>query len=340
MAAGGAAALILAACGFGAPEPAKGPVLAEIHAGRNIGPPVIGAGSVWVANRGDGTVSRIDPATNRVVATITIGNPIALQDQSCGPASIHSLMRDTLLIRRCDEPFDIATDGTRVWAIDNTNRTLAEIDPATNQVARRLTVGEVSFGIAYGEGSLWLTNVFANPHSVIRLDPSTGQRQATITGLPIGGATGIAVGAGAVWTAANKDQAVLRIDPATNRVVATIPVRQYPLAVSVGPGAVWVHNEDSSSVSRIDPATNQVVAEVPAPPPVGGPGVDAMAAGPDGLWVPGVTLQHVDPATNRVAGIIDLSGGGVTEGFSSLWMTSVVGTVQRIDPQAATPVRS
>ena len=32
-----------------------------------------GAGSIWVANAGDGTVSRIDPITGRVVRTIDVG---------------------------------------------------------------------------------------------------------------------------------------------------------------------------------------------------------------------------------------------------------------------------
>jgi YVTN family beta-propeller protein len=33
----------------------------------------VGAGAVWVVNRNDGTVSRIDPDRNEVVATIAIG---------------------------------------------------------------------------------------------------------------------------------------------------------------------------------------------------------------------------------------------------------------------------
>ena len=33
----------------------------------------VGAGSVWVANNGDGTVSRIDPDTDTVVARIETG---------------------------------------------------------------------------------------------------------------------------------------------------------------------------------------------------------------------------------------------------------------------------
>ena len=31
---------------------------------------LVAEGSVWVANRGDGTISRVDPATNRAIATI------------------------------------------------------------------------------------------------------------------------------------------------------------------------------------------------------------------------------------------------------------------------------
>ena len=32
-----------------------------------------GAGAVWVANRGDGSISRIDPATNDVTDVIPVG---------------------------------------------------------------------------------------------------------------------------------------------------------------------------------------------------------------------------------------------------------------------------
>jgi YVTN family beta-propeller protein len=32
-----------------------------------------GAGSLWVANSGDGTVTRIDPVSGRVVETIAVG---------------------------------------------------------------------------------------------------------------------------------------------------------------------------------------------------------------------------------------------------------------------------
>ena len=34
-----------------------------------------GAGAVWVANRGGKSLSRVDPASSRVTATIDLGRP-------------------------------------------------------------------------------------------------------------------------------------------------------------------------------------------------------------------------------------------------------------------------
>jgi YVTN family beta-propeller protein len=36
----------------------------------------------------------------------------------------------------------------------------------------------------------------------------------------------------------------------------------YPVAIAVGEGAVWVANHDGRSISRIDPKTNRVVATI------------------------------------------------------------------------------
>jgi YVTN family beta-propeller protein len=43
------------------------------------------AGSIWVASRGDGTVTRVDPTTNELVGTIEVGaSPTALAADSDG----------------------------------------------------------------------------------------------------------------------------------------------------------------------------------------------------------------------------------------------------------------
>jgi DNA-binding beta-propeller fold protein YncE len=59
---------------------------------------------------------------------------------------------------------------------------------------------------------------------------------------------------------ANHDErTVTRIDQASGKVVADIPVPSEPHRVAYGTGAAWVGNWHDNSVSRIDPETNRVV---------------------------------------------------------------------------------
>ena len=77
------------------------------------------------------------------------------------------------------------------------------------------------------------------------------------------GPTGIAFGEGSVWVANSLDGTVSRIDPATNRVTALIPVGEGPDGIAVGSGAVWVSGEFSEAIARIDPVENRVVERIP-----------------------------------------------------------------------------
>ena len=57
-------------------------MLARVRVGRTPGDGAIdAAGRVWIPNKGDGTVSQIDPATNRVVETVQVGgSPFVLNE--------------------------------------------------------------------------------------------------------------------------------------------------------------------------------------------------------------------------------------------------------------------
>ena len=97
------------------------------------------------------------------------------------------------------------------------------------------------------------------------------------------------------------------IDTATNMVVATIPVGEYPFGIAVTPDGkhAYVANNLSGNVSVIDTTTNTVVATVP----VGTPFLTGVAVTPDGKHVyiakalaPGTpgTVSVIDTATNTV----------------------------------------
>ena len=100
---------------------ASGPARAIVGVGQRPAIAAVGAGAVWVPNTGDGTVTKIDPATNRVVATISIGNQLAFYHGECeGKGSVHSFMVTSFHVRRCDLPSAVATATAAPITVSNT----------------------------------------------------------------------------------------------------------------------------------------------------------------------------------------------------------------------------
>jgi virginiamycin B lyase len=100
-----------------------------------------GAGSAWTLNQGDGTVSRVDAKTGKLIANIALGVP--------GSGG------------------EIAFGEGHVWATVF-QIPITEIDPATNTVIKQW-FGEGGDSIRVGHGSIWLSNLRA--HNVWRLSP-------------------------------------------------------------------------------------------------------------------------------------------------------------------------
>jgi DNA-binding beta-propeller fold protein YncE len=67
----------------------------------------------------------------------------------------------------------------------------------------------------------------------------------------------VAFGADAVWVTSSKDDAVMRVDAASDEV-REIPVGNGPTGIAFGEDRVWVANSRDGTVSRIDPETSDV----------------------------------------------------------------------------------
>jgi YVTN family beta-propeller protein len=174
--------------------------------------------SVWVANTGDATVSRIDPKTRRVLSTTSTGG--AIDGLGAGPAG--------------------------VWVTDLARAQAARLDPEfRGAVGARVRISNNApfYGargpVAVGRAAVWIGNGSA---AVIRIDPSTGKREARVD---VGNSpAAVAVGASAVWVADDEDNTVTRIDPrSANAVVETIQVGASPSAVAVGEGSGLGHEQ-------------------------------------------------------------------------------------------------
>src|SRR5439155_25122147 len=87
-------------------------------------------------------------------------------------------------------------------------------------------------------------------------------RNAVIARIKVSPPEATAAGAGAVWLSYPLNDEVSRVDPATNKVTASIHVGPQPTGIAVSRSAVWVADAGGPSVSRIDPATNRVVATI------------------------------------------------------------------------------
>ena len=100
-------------------------------------------------------------------------------------------------------------------------------------------------------------------HVTARFKVAPAAAEATGVMAPyIGGwtAEGLAYGSGSIW-ATDRSGAVVRFDPSTQKVVATIadPVG-FPITDATSAGSVYIANWHAQTVDRIDPATNAVAA--------------------------------------------------------------------------------
>jgi YVTN family beta-propeller protein len=130
----------------------------------------VGGGSVWIANSGDATVSRFNPATFEE-----------------GPLRSPSVGR---------RPTGIAFGEGAVWVANAGGDDVTRIDPRTYDTAT-IPVGEGPSAIAVGAGAVWVANSGAG--TVSRIDPATEEVVSTID---VGNApAGIAVSDGVVWVA-------------------------------------------------------------------------------------------------------------------------------------------
>ena len=159
------------------------------------------------------------------------------------------------------------------------------------------------------------------------------------------GPSGLASADGFIWTANSRAGSVSRVDPKTNAVDKTVSIAcptaclagPQPLAMASTDQAIWVRNVGNGTVVKIDPKTPQVVALIEVDSFYGRDGQDAIGIMPSALWLSGISLQRIDPASNRVSRISAEGGITLTAGFDSLWVTDTIGHINRIDPQRLHP---
>jgi len=130
---------------------------------------------------------------------------------------------------------------------------------------------------------------------------------------------------GSVWVSSNSGGTLVRVDPATNTVIGETPVGPGPRFLTVGAGSVWVLNQGNGTIARVDAETGKRTALIPA----GIPGLGGEIAFGDGaVWatVFDFPITRIDATTNTVTSQWHGAGGdSIRVGHGSVWLTSLMG---------------
>ncbi|HWE51117.1 MAG TPA: hypothetical protein VG273_15095 [Bryobacteraceae bacterium] len=219
--------------------------------------------SLWAPACGANSLSRIDPKTFKVTATVP-----------SGAADING---------------SIAADADSIWMLSDSKETLSRIDPDQNAVVGELRVPAGCDNLTFAETALWLACPGEN--RVYRINPATNQVEKTIEVSP--GPQALVSGAGSIWVLCGKDGKIDRIDPKTNKVSKSIDlgVSGAKGRIAFGEGAIWV-TMTGFPLTRVDPVSESVAQQFY------GEGGGAILVSPGAIWLSNLndgTLLRIDP---------------------------------------------
>lgn len=197
-----------------------------------------GVGSLWVIADSRGTIARIDPIANAVVAEI----------HTDAGAS------------------DLAFGESALWVANPEKGTVTRINPHNNLIVKSIPVAGGPVELAVGEGVLWTWN--RTDGSLSRINAVENEVEATIKpGLGSGDAR-IAIGDGSIWIS-RAGATLSRVDLRTNHV-AQIFTGAASGAIAVAHGSLWLA-VSPKTVWRLDPrrieATRVAIPARPKAPP-------------------------------------------------------------------------
>jgi virginiamycin B lyase len=265
---------------------------AVIHLGKTADWVAITPDAVWVGTTGPYAVHRIDPKTNRRVASVQLpGAPCAgltsgfgsLWVPLCGV--VPRLAKVDLKSNRLISIFNTGPAGAEggvtastdsVWLVVDKNGSLARIDPTTGATRYTTRLPAGSYNPFYSDGQIWVTR--ADGAELTSVDAATGMVLATVPTGP--GPRFLTAGAGAVWTLNQGDGSLTRIDTSTKQVTHTtalgIPGKGGD--ISFGIGMIWA-TVWKTPLSLVDGATAALLCQWT------GPGGDSLGIGHGAIWL-------------------------------------------------------
>ena len=237
-------------------------------------------------------------------------------------------------------PVAVAAGSKGVYVASEREGIVWLIDPVTRQVVRKIGVGADVHDLALGFGSVWLAD--GTDGTVTRIDDQLRGIQERIPLRPTNSdapAFWVATDATGVWV--TRGDFLERIDPATNRVVKTIPVpTPYGLAAGLGGVFIAVGNRVVGFSPPARAGFRMYDGRLPgivAAPAIGRGAVWSIVYNGEGeVWRFDRLLRGASLVSGREGRYpLDLAVGD-----GAAWTVDTQGLVSRIDPRALEVVRT
>jgi YVTN family beta-propeller protein len=230
--AAGAAAVAIAVLAWPSPRvgdeglPPAGPRVTSavtIDVGAGPSEVAVGNAAVWVANTADATVSRIDPSSNEVAATISVGgapgdlavagdgsvwvaNPDLAAVQRIDPTSNARTPDVAIPVAEAGDSLDLAID--RYLWVAVVGKELVQVDPATSKVVRTVD-GVTPVNVAARTGRVFVLEIDG---TVVELDAETGERTGFERSFDISERGDVHFYGGKLWVASSNGSVVYAAD--------------------------------------------------------------------------------------------------------------------------------
>jgi YVTN family beta-propeller protein len=290
----------------------SGKVVSDIPLGGTGTRAAFTPGAVWVANRDDQTLIRIDPQTRTVMKTVGLGFTAS----------------------------DIAATPDALWLANQNGGSVAKFDPATASEigstrirTRRTNYYKLTPSVVVaGAGDVW------TDAGIDEIDRIADISRVTKISSGEYAVDGLAFAAGGLWYYDERSAAVSKIDPATDRVSSSIVVGaasapQAPLLQGLGAGraGVWAVGLPPSGPTQFGGT------DVDFSKPATLYRIDARTGGVNGA----VQIGHLQGQIGNSAGEPAVALAPIAVGSTAVWVgNSRDGTLSIVDAASVRVVRT
>lgn len=240
---------------------------------------------IWVPNFGGTpgacTISKINAATNAVVATINTGGTRPFAIAFDGTHIWVSMFADSNIIK-IDPitntivatiavnagPRGLAFDGTHMWVANHGDSsggtTVQKINISTNAIDATVTVGTTPYGLTFDGANIWVANFGSNTYSKIRISDNT--IQATVSAIGAVAPIGVVWDGTSIWginySGTPTTSTINKIRPSDGVVLATLTIGQNPEFGCFDGNYLYVPSNQRNAVHKIDVRRNIEINEI------------------------------------------------------------------------------